>query len=27
VPVVDLPGSHRADRGFGSTGTGDRPAT
>lgn len=25
VPVVRLPGSHRADRGFGSTGTGERP--
>jgi len=27
VPVVDLPGSHRAERGFGSTGTGGTPAT
>jgi dUTP pyrophosphatase len=27
VPVVDLPGSHRAQRGFGSTGTGGTPAT
>jgi dUTP pyrophosphatase len=26
VPVVALPGSHRAERGFGSTGVGDRPA-
>jgi dUTP pyrophosphatase len=26
VPVVTLPGSHRAERGFGSTGVGDQPA-
>ena len=26
VPVVVLPGSHRAERGFGSTGVGDQPA-
>ena len=25
VAVVELPGSHRAERGFGSTGTGERP--
>jgi dUTP pyrophosphatase len=25
VPVVRLPGSHRAERGFGSTGVGDQP--